>query len=167
MHCEQNFLFIRLYPFTLKEEWRSAMFQRLKGMFILVPALVWVFVPMDSLGAHMPLGKWWHMPRVAEQLNLNGREKEQLDDLFIQTRRKMIDLRSAVERERLELGILMDKETMDEDAVRGQFEKLRKARASLAAERFRFILAVRKILGAARFQSLKTLFKHPALRDRL
>ena len=134
------------------------MFHRLKGLFIVVPALVWVFVPMDSLGARMPLGKWWHMPRVAEQLNLNGREKEQLDDLFIQTRRKMIDLRSAVEKERLELGILMDKGAMDEDAVKGQFKKLGQARANLAAERFRFILAVRKILGADRFQSLKTLF---------
>jgi Spy/CpxP family protein refolding chaperone len=134
------------------------MFKRLKGMFILVLAIVWVFVPMDSLGARMPLGKWWHTPQVAEQLNLNGREKEQLDELFIQTRRKMIDLKSAVERERLELSILMDKETMDEGAVKGQFKKLGQARASLAAERFRFILAVRKILGAARFQGLKTLF---------
>lgn len=136
------------------------MFQRLKAMFILVLATFWVFVPVDCLGARMPLGKWWHTPRVAEQLNLNGKEKEQLDELFIQTRRKMIDLRSAVARERLELSILMDKETMDEDAVKGQFEKLGQARASLAAERFHFILAVRKILGAARFQSLKTLFNH-------
>jgi Spy/CpxP family protein refolding chaperone len=127
-------------------------------MLIVVPAVVWVFVPMDSLGARMPLGKWWHMPRVAEQLNLNGREKEQLDELFTKTRRKMIELRSAVERERLELSILMDKETMDEDAVKGQFKRLGQARASLAAERFRFILAVRKILGATRFQSLKMLF---------
>ena len=134
------------------------MFHRLKGILVVMPALFWVFVPMDSQGARMPLGKWWRMPHVAEQLNINGREKEQLDDLFIQTRRKMIDLKSAVEKERLELGILMDKETLDEDAVRGQFKKLGQARAHLAAERFRFILAVRKILGAERFQSLKALF---------
>ena len=134
------------------------MFHRLKGILVVMPALFWVFVPMDSQGARMPLGKWWRMPHVAEQLNINGREKEQLDDLFIQTRRKMIDLKSAVEKERLELGILMDKETLDEDAVRGQFKKLGQARAHLAAERFRFILAVRKILGAERFQGLKTLF---------
>ena len=134
------------------------MFHRLKGILIVMPALSWVFMPMDSYAARMPLGKWWRMPHVAQQLNVNGREKEQLDDLFIQTRRKMIDLKSAVEKERLELGILMDKETLDEDAVRGQFKKLGQARANLAAERFRFILAVRKILGAERFQSLKTLF---------
>ena len=134
------------------------MFHRLKGILVVMPALFWVFMPVDSQGARMPLGKWWHMPHLAQQLNLNGREKEQLDDLFIQTRRKMIDLKSAVEKERLELGILMDKETLDEDAVRGQFKKLGEARATLAAERFRFILAVRKILGAERFQSLRTLF---------
>jgi Spy/CpxP family protein refolding chaperone len=134
------------------------MFHRLKGMLMVVPALLWIFVPMDSLGARMPLGKWWRMPHVAEQLNLNGREKEQLDDLFIQSRRKLIDLKSAVEKERLELGILMDKETLDEDAVMGQFKKLGQVRANLASERFRFLLEVRKILGAERFQSLKTLF---------
>jgi Spy/CpxP family protein refolding chaperone len=134
------------------------MFQRLKGILILMPALFWVFVPVDSQGARMPLGKWWRMPHVAAQLNLNGIEKEQLDDLFIQNRRKMIDLKSALEKERLELGILMDKEPLDEDAVKGQFKKLGQARANLAAERFRFLLAVRKILGAERFQSLKTFF---------
>lgn len=134
------------------------MFHRLKGMLMVVPVLLWIFMPMDSLGARMPLGKWWRMPHVAEQLNLNGREKEQLDDLFIQSRRKLIHLKSAVEKERLELGILMDKETLDEDAVLGQFQKLGQARANLASERFRFLLEVRKILGAERFQSLKTLF---------
>ena len=134
------------------------MFHRLKGMLMVVPVLLWIFMPMDSLGARMPLSKWWRMPRVAEQLNLNGREKEQLDDLFIQSRRKLIDLRSAVEKERLELGILMDKEKLDEDAVLRQFKKLGQVRANLVSERFRFLLEVRKILGAERFQSLKTLF---------
>jgi Spy/CpxP family protein refolding chaperone len=134
------------------------MFYRLKGILIVVAAFLWAFVPINTLEARMPLGKWWHMPPVAEQLNLHGREKEQLDDLFIQNRRKMIDLRSAVEKERLELGILMAKETLDEVAIMGQFKRLGEARANLTAERFRFILEVRKILGAERFQSLKTLF---------
>ena len=125
---------------------------------MVVPVLLWIFMPMDALGARMPLGKWWRMPHVAEQLNLSGREKEHLDDLFIQSRRKLIDLSSAVEKERLELGILMDKETLDEDAVLGQFKKLEQARDHLVSERFRFLLEVRKILGAERFQSLKTLF---------
>jgi Spy/CpxP family protein refolding chaperone len=135
------------------------MFHRLKGMLVVVPALLWILLPADSMGAPMSPGKWWRMPRVAEQLNINGKEKEQLDDLFIQSRRKMIDLKSTVEKERLELGILMDKEALDEDAVKAQFRDLERARANLAAERFRFLMEVRKILGAERFQGLKMLFR--------
>jgi hypothetical protein len=81
-------------------------------------------------------------PRLFFWLSNNYIHCEQ-NSLFIQTRRKMIDLRSAVARERLELNILMDKETMDEDAVKGQFKKLGRAGARLAAERFRFILTVK------------------------
>ena len=135
------------------------MFHRLGRVLVVVSALLWIFLPMDTLRASMPLDKWWRLPNVAEQLNLNGREKEQLDDLFIRSGRKLIDLRSALEKARLELGIMMDKETLDEEAIMGQFKNLAQARANLASERFRFFLEVRKILGAERFQSLKALFR--------
>lgn len=135
------------------------MCRRLMGMLVLVPALLWIFLPMDSMGARIPPGKWWRMPRVAEQLNLNESEKEQLNDLFIQSRRTLIDLKSTVEKERFELGILMDTKTLDENAVMEQFKKLERARTNLATERFHFLLEVRKILGSERFQTLKMLFK--------
>ena len=148
---------IRFLPFTQVREWRCIMFHRLGRVLVGVSALLWIFLPMDSLEAQMRLGKWWRIPNVAEQLNLGGKEKEQLDDLFIRTGRKLIDLRSALEKARLELGIMMDKETLDEEAIMGQFKNLDQARANLASERFRFLLEVRKILGAERFQGLKAL----------
>jgi Spy/CpxP family protein refolding chaperone len=135
------------------------MFHKLKSIVVLVPVLIWIFAPVNSLGARIPPGKWWRVPRVSEQLSLNDREKKELDALFVQSRRSLIDLKSTLEKERFELGILMEKETLDEDAIMVQFKKLERARANLAAERFHFFLEVRKILGSERFQSLRMLFK--------
>ena len=121
--------------------------------FILL--LIVVISPTVVMGQHMPQGKWWHNPRVSEQLNLNEEEKRQLDETFIESRRKLIGLKSSVEREQFELQNLLESKTLDEAAVMEQFKRLENARASLGAERFSLLLEIRKIIGFERFQRLK------------
>ena len=121
--------------------------------FILL--LIVVISPTFVMGQHMPQGKWWHNPRVSEQLNLNEEEKRQLDETFIESRRKLIGLKSSVEREQFELQNLLESKTLDEAAVMEQFKRLENARASLGAERFSLLLEIRKIIGFERFQRLK------------
>ncbi len=135
------------------------MLNKLKWILVIVPALIWISHPMPSLGARISYDKWWRIPRVAERLDLKDAEKKELDELFVESRRALIDLKSDLERERFELDNLMGQETLDEEAVMGQFKKLEKARANLAAERFRFLLQVRKVLDSERYQNLKMLFK--------
>lgn len=77
------------------------------------------------------LGKWWHNPRVSEQLNLSEEEKSKLDKIFVESRRKLIDLKSSVEREQFELENLLESEVLDEAAVMEQFKRLEKARGNL------------------------------------
>ena len=74
-------------------------------------------------------------------------------------RRKLIDLKSVVEKERFELENLLESETLDEAAVMNQYDRLEKARSKIAAERFRFLLEVRKVVGHERFQQIKIRFK--------
>ncbi|NIO05765.1 MAG: periplasmic heavy metal sensor [Proteobacteria bacterium] len=95
---------------------------------------------------------------MTEQLNLNDEEKGALDELFLDNRRKLIDLKGTMERERLELENVFEKESLDEPAVMAQFKRLEDARANLATERFRFVIEVRKMIGYDRFQSLKAFF---------
>jgi Spy/CpxP family protein refolding chaperone len=104
-------------------------------------------------------GKWWHVPRLEKQLALSSEEITNLDDLFVNSRRKLIDLKSALQKERFELENLLEKESVDETAVTQQFKKLEKARSNLASERFRFLLEVRKILGLERYQRLRNSFR--------
>ncbi|MEA3224279.1 MAG: periplasmic heavy metal sensor [Thermodesulfobacteriota bacterium] len=119
--------------------------------------LIWVSLPGISLAQESPPGKWWHLPRISKDLNLSDQEKSELDKLYIDNRRKLIDLKSVLERERFELGNLLEQETLDEAAVMGQFKKLEGARANLATEHFRFLLGVRKIVGFERFQRLEMI----------
>ena len=109
--------------------------------------------------AQVPAGKWWHIPGVVKKLQLTDDHIKQLDEVFVQNRRKLIDFKSALEKERFELQNLLDKDRLDEKAVLDQFTKLQAARSKLEAERFSFLMEVRKILGRERFQHLETLVK--------
>ena len=135
------------------------MANKLKWIMVMVPALILIALPMKSMGERRSFGKWWLLPSIAERLQLNEAEKKELDRLYVENRRSLIDLKSVVQKERFELGHLMEQSTLDEDAVMKQYNKLEKARANLGAERFRFFLGVRKVLGSERYQSLKMLFK--------
>ena len=135
------------------------MLNKLKWILVILPALIWISHPMSSEGARISYDKWWRIPRVAERLDLKDAEKKELDQLFVKSRRNLIDLKSTLEKERFELDNLMGQETLDEDGVMSQFKKLGKARDNLSAERFRFLLQVRKTLGSDRYQNLKMLFK--------
>jgi Spy/CpxP family protein refolding chaperone len=107
------------------------------------------------MGKDMPHGKWWHSPRASKELNLSDEEKSKLDKQFVESRRKMIDLKGSVEREQFELENLLESESLDKAAVMEQFKRLEKARTDLAAERFNFVMYVRETLGFERFQRIK------------
>lgn len=129
---------------------------------VLIGMFLFVFAISTNLafGQEIPYGKWWYSRHSSEQLNLSDEEKSKLDDKFFESRLKLVDLKGTVEKEQLQLDKLMESETMNEKAVMDQFKKLEAARSDLAAERFGFVMEVRKILGSERFQKMKTTFRH-------
>jgi len=132
------------------------MLKRILSGMLLLSLLI---SPAIALGVQdVPLGKWWHNPQVSKQMNLNKDEIRKLDENYLESRRKLIDLKSRVERERFELENLLERETLDETAVMEQFRRVESARNRLATERFSFLVQVRKILGFERYQNLKMLF---------
>jgi len=127
----------------------KAMIGILIMLFILPPAL--------ALSQEMSHGKWWHIPRIAKELNLTDAEIEQLDEAFYKSRLNLIQLKSNVKREQFELETLIEGKTLNEDAAMGQYKRLEKERTKLGTERFRFFVNIRKIVGYKRFQELMTL----------
>jgi Spy/CpxP family protein refolding chaperone len=121
--------------------------------------MILVGTPLSTLAQERPAGKWWQLPQVSKELNLKSDEKKELENLFVENRRKLIELKSDVERARLDLDVLLDRTPLDEDAIKKQYNLLERARESLARERFRFLLEVRRMLGPDRFGTLKGMFR--------
>ncbi|MBW1863211.1 MAG: periplasmic heavy metal sensor [Deltaproteobacteria bacterium] len=114
----------------------------------------------------MPLGQWWKMPQMAEKLSLTKEEQGKMDSMYLEHRRRMIDLRSQVQRERLEMEQLLDSRTLNAPACMDRFKKLQDAQNKLATERFGLLIQVRELLGLDRFQTLKEGFQRSKMKGR-
>ena len=101
-------------------------------------------------------GKWWHDSLISKKLNLTEQESQKIDALFVESMRRMIDLKSAVEKERFELRNLLENKTGNDSAVKEQFKNLEKARSAIALERLQFLIKIREILGIKRFRELSS-----------
>ena len=131
----------------------------LKKMLTGVMVMAFLGIPVLATAQDRPAGKWWRLPKVSKELHLRQDEKNELDDLFVENRRRLIDLKSELERARFDLNTLLDNGSIDDDAVHAQYERLERAREKLARERFRFLLEVRRILGPKRFDRLKRMYR--------
>ena len=131
---------------------------RKKAWFVLV--MLAVLLPSTLLAQEMMHGKWWNNSAVADEVKLTDTERERLDAKYTESRRNMIDLKSEVEKERLELDIIIDKQDANKDQITERYNSLDKAREKLSKERFGMLLEMREIIGAERFQTLKEIHRN-------
>ncbi len=131
----------------------------LKKGWVGILLIFMIGLPDFAAGQDVPSGKWWYNQKVVQNLNLTQKEVRQLDQLYVDSHRKLLKLKNAVEREQFELDTLLGEKTVDDAKVRKQFERLERARTDLANERLGFVMRVRKIIGADRFQQLKASYK--------
>lgn len=108
----------------------------------------------------IPPGRWWHLPFFAGQLSISAQEKAQLDKLFDYNRNRLAQLKMQIDEQRIRLVDSMDREHLDEGAAVARMKQLENSRTLLAATRFTYSLQVRKLLGFARFERLKMLFRN-------
>ena len=127
----------------------------LSKIFSTLFLLVIVISPAVVMAKDFPPGKWWHNPQAAEELNLSDEEIKMLDKQFVESRRKLIKMKSIVESEQFELDNLLDSENINQKEAMKQFDNLGQAKKNLSTERFRLLLEVRNILGLKRFRKLK------------
>jgi len=121
--------------------------------------LLGVMLPAVSLAQEIYPGKWWHVPPIREKLRLNDKERRQLDEVYDENRRRLVDLKEELKREQSELRLLLEAEPLKEQSVMAQARRLEAVRSDLAVERLRYVLDVRKILGPDRFQQLKRMYR--------
>ena len=132
----------------------------LRSAFSFILLAIFVLSPVMAFAQEVPAGKWWYNPKIQKNLKLSKNEIKRLDNRFANSRRQLIKHKSAVEREQFELDQLLSGKDVDDRAVKKQFQKLEKARQDLANERLQFVIGVRNILGADRFQQLKSNYQN-------
>ena len=131
----------------------------LRNVFSGIFLVIWLIAPVITAAQDVPAGKWWYSPKIQNNLKLSRNEIAKLDKIFANSRRKLIKLKSEVENEQFELDQLFSKKKVNDNKVKKQFQKLEQARRNLANERLQFVIGVRNLLGAERFQQLKSNYK--------
>lgn len=106
-------------------------------------------------------GKWWKHPKAATELNLSPEQINKLDDIFIKYKSSMIDIKATIEHKELELGNLIDKDNVDDNAILKVADNLIAAKGELQKAVIRMVLDMKKVLTPDQVKKLK------AFRDEL
>lgn len=126
--------------------------KRTLGLMAVIVTVLGMAGPQMAWGSSK--WRWWQNDEIIARLNLDPEEIKELDDAYIESRRRMLAAKGQVEAERFKLEALLSRPDIDAAAIREQNRKMESARSELAAERFDFLLKSREVLGHERFQRL-------------
>jgi periplasmic protein CpxP/Spy len=101
------------------------------------------------------MGRWWDNPQVAKDINLASDQKQKMDDVFQQSRTKLIDLHASLQKEEATLDPLINADSPDETKILAQIDRVAQARAELEKANARMLLSVRQVLTADQWTRLK------------
>jgi protein CpxP len=112
--------------------------------------------PMErAFGAQGGHGRWWNNPKVVEQLKLTDEQRKTFDDILLDHRAKLIDLRASLEKAELTLEPLMSDDSPNEAKILAQIDKVAQARAELEKANAGFLLAIRAKLTPEQWKQVQ------------
>jgi TonB family protein len=103
------------------------------------------------------LGKWWKNSDIVRRLQITEPQVKQIEQIFLDHRLKLVDLRAAQERLEIQLKPLLEVDQPDEAKVLAQTERIAAARGELQKQNTRMMLAIRRILSAEQWKKLETI----------
>ncbi len=106
---------------------------------------------------HGERGKWWDNPDLAPKLGLSTDQQKQMDDIFQQSRLKLIDQHASVEKEETKLEPLISADSPDENQILAQIDRVAQARAELEKANARMLLGIRRVMTPDQWKKLKEL----------
>lgn len=96
--------------------------------------------PLMGLG---PGGRWWNMPWAARQLGLTDQQRAAMDQIFLQHRLNLVDLRASLQKAELMLEPLISADQPDDAKILAQIDHVAQARAELEKGNARMLLDIR------------------------
>jgi Spy/CpxP family protein refolding chaperone len=99
--------------------------------------------------------RWWNNPVMVEKLKLSDDQRKAMDQILLDHKEKLIDLRAGVEKAELAMEPLMGEDQPNEAKILAQIDKVAQARAELEKANARFLLALRGKLSAEQWKALQ------------
>jgi Spy/CpxP family protein refolding chaperone len=109
----------------------------------------------QALGLRGPQGRWWNDPDMIQKLQLTDDQRKAMDEILLNHREKLIDMRAAVEKAELAMEPLMSEDQPNEAQILAQIDKVAQARAELEKANARFLLAIRSKLSPDQWKQLQ------------
>lgn len=106
---------------------------------------------------HMPPGRWWNDPNIAETVNLTAAQVKKMDDIFGGARDHLIDLDAAVRKIEGGLLPLLSDDPIDSNKVMGQMNRLIQAKADLERATAEMLIDIRRQLTHDQWMKLSSI----------
>lgn len=111
-------------------------------------------------------GKWWDRPGVKDKLQLTPDQTRKINKIWIEHRKRIIDIRSDIEKSYLDLENLMGQPMIDRQEAYNLAGRLGQLHSQQAEERIRMAIDIRQELSIEQFEKLKVLRREFAKRLR-
>ena len=111
--------------------------------------------PMERALRGGPGGRWWDNPEMAQKLALSPDQQKKMDDIFQQSRLKLIDANAALQKEETVMDPLISADQPDESKVLSQIDRVAQARAELEKTNARMLLGLRRVLTPDQWKKLQ------------
>jgi periplasmic protein CpxP/Spy len=112
--------------------------------------------PLERSLGPGPAGRWWNDPTMVQKLGLSDDQRKNMDDILLQHRSQLIDMRATVEKAELGMEPLMNADSPNEQQILSQIDRIAQARAELEKANARFLLAIRSKLTPDQYRQLQT-----------
>ena len=123
--------------------------------------------PMEHMFHDRNFGRWWNDPHLAQQIGLTDQQKQQMDQIFLQHRLKLVDLHANLEKQELLFRPMIEADQPDETKILAQIDAIAQARADLEKADARMLFDLRKTLTADQWQKLKAMRSEHRDHDRM
>jgi Spy/CpxP family protein refolding chaperone len=108
-----------------------------------------------ALGPQGNGGRWWNNPAMVENLKLTDAQRKSMDDILLQHRETLVDLRASLQKSELVMESLLREDQPNEAKILAQIDKVAQARAELEKANARFLLALRGKLTPEQWKMLQ------------
>jgi len=117
------------------------------------------FGPKPDGGFHplLPPGRWWKNAEVAKAIDLNDGQVQKIEQIFLDSRMKLVDIHANLQKEEIKLEPLLDADAPDENAVLGAIDRITTARAALEKANAQMAFSIRRVLTPEQWKKLRAL----------